>query len=162
MFDTNFFATQTLLAKSARWMLDRGQGGHLLACSSCVSKFAAPWYGGYAATKAAQDLLCQAMRPELAPHGIAVSTVHPIGTETEFSAVVEQMSDRRKQGRPPTTPKWLTQKAHQVGEAVVRCLRRPRPEVWTSLPTRFVGAARQLWPRMLDRKFAAMVRAQQP
>ena len=92
IFDVNFYATHALLREAANRMLSRNDGGHLLATSSCVSKFRRPNHGAYAATKAAQDLLCQAMRLELAPAGIHVSTIHPITTTTEFFDVSAKVS----------------------------------------------------------------------
>ena len=129
-----------------------------LACSSCVAKFALPYFGAYAATKGAQDLFCQAMRVELAPAGIHVSTVHPITTTTEFFDVSAQVSARTDH---PTglhhTPRTFRQSPDRVGRAVVRCLRRPRPEVWTSRMARIMAALRGVCPRLMDRQFRSML-----
>jgi short-subunit dehydrogenase len=158
IFEVNFFATQRLLAEAAgRWLASK-QHGHLLACSSCVAKFAMPYFGAYAATKGAQDLFCQAMRVELAPAGIHVSTVHPITTTTEFFDVSAQVSDRTDH---PTglhhTPRAFRQSPDRVARAVVRCLRRPRPEVWTSRMARIMAALRGVCPRLMDRQFRSML-----
>jgi short-subunit dehydrogenase len=153
IFDVNFHATHALLRESANRMLARGDGGHLLATSSCVSKFAVPNHGAYAATKAAQDLLCQAMRLELAPAGIHVSTIHPITTTTEFFDVSAKVSGNTS-GPSGThlTPRRFMQPAARVADAVVRCLRRPVPEVWTSHIVRLLSAVRTLRPTVLDRQ----------
>jgi hypothetical protein len=37
-----------------------------------------------------------------------------------------------------------------VARAVLRCLRRPRAEVWTSFPARFLAAAMTLYPPLMD------------
>ena len=39
-----------------------------------------PFFGPYAATKAAQLSLAEALRVELKPDRIAVTSVHPVGT----------------------------------------------------------------------------------
>jgi len=158
LFDVNFFATCRLLNVAAERMLDAQTGGHLLACSSCVAKFSVPYHAAYAATKASQDLYCQSMRVELAPVGIHVSTVHPISTTTEFFDVSASVSGRSD---APTgfdlTPRWFRQSPERVAKAIVKCLRRPRPEVWTSRLVRMTSAVRTLWPRVMDRQFRRML-----
>lgn len=160
IFEINFFASQRLLAEAANRWLAAAQDGHLLACSSCVARFALPYHGAYAATKGAQDLFCQAMRAELAPAGIHVSTVHPITTTTEFFDVSAEISGRLSH---PTglqqTPRAFRQSPERVARAVVRCLRRPRPEVWTSSLARCTAALRMLFPRLMDRQFRGMLDA---
>lgn len=157
IFEVNFFATHALLQEAATRMLTHGQGGHLLASSSCVSKFAPPNHGAYAATKAAQDLLCQAMRLELAPAGIYVSTIHPITTTTEFFDVSARVSGREKPSGKRLAPKRFIQPAERVASAIVRCLQHPVPEVWTSHIVRFLSAARTLRPTLLDRRLRGML-----
>ena len=88
IFEVNFFSTHALLAEAARRMVDHGEGGHLLACASCLSRFSVPNHAAYAATKASQDMLCQSMRLELRPHGIYVSSVHPITTTRAIEAIL--------------------------------------------------------------------------
>lgn len=158
IFEVNFFSTCRLLNEAAARMLEAGMGGHLLACSSCVAKFSVPYHGAYSATKGAQDLFCQAMRAELAPAGIHVSTVHPISTSTEFFDVSADLSGRS--GAPTgldQTPRWFRQSPDRVARAIVKCLRRPRPEVWTSRLVRLTTAVRALFPRIMDRQFRRMI-----
>ena len=152
IFEVNFFATHRLLAEAARRMISHEQGGHLLACASCLSRFSIPRHGPYAATKASQDMLCQAMRLELKPHGIHVSSVHPITTRTEFFDVAAAHSGTSDYRAIEETPKLFVQSGRRVGKAVVRCLRKPRPEVWTSGMVRMATAARCLFPKMFDGK----------
>jgi NADP-dependent 3-hydroxy acid dehydrogenase YdfG len=59
-------------------------GGAIVNVSSVTSRMALPGIGGYAATKAALNMLSQVARRELAGDGIAVSTVYPSVTATEF------------------------------------------------------------------------------
>ena len=84
IFEVNFFATHRLFSEATRRMISHGQGGHLLACALVSVEFAIPDHSAYAATKASQDMLCQAIRMEVEPYGIHVSSVHPITTTTEF------------------------------------------------------------------------------
>ena len=55
IFDVNFFAAMALLREAARRLVAEKRRGHLLMCSSTLSKFALPTGGAYAATKAAQS-----------------------------------------------------------------------------------------------------------
>ena len=50
--------------------------------SSAVARRGLPFFGAYSATKAAQLSLAEAMRVEARPRQIAVTSVHPIGTDT--------------------------------------------------------------------------------
>ena len=52
--------------------------------SSGAARRGLPFFGPYSATKAAQLSLAEAMRVELKPDQIAVTSVHPVGTSTEF------------------------------------------------------------------------------
>ena len=47
-------------------------------------------------------------------------------------------------------PGWLIQSPEKVANAIVRCLRRPRPEVWTSFTTRLVAGLMTVFPRFMD------------
>lgn len=156
IFEVNFFATHRLFAEAAQRMIAHGQGGHLLACASCLSKFSVPNHGAYAATKASQDMLCQAMRIEMEPHGIHVSSVHPITTTTEFFDTAARHSNDEKYTALKETPRVFIQSPDRVANAIIRCLKRPRPEVWTSRIIRVAAAVRHLYPRIFDRKTRKM------
>jgi short-subunit dehydrogenase len=130
--------------------------GHVLICSSCLSKMTVPLVGAYSATKAAQNHVGRAMRLELAGEGIEVSTVHPVGTRTEF---FEEMARRSGVDRSVQhVPEVFMQKPERVARAVVRCLRRPRAEVWTSLGTRLGMAACVAFPGVEDFYLKRMIR----
>jgi short-subunit dehydrogenase len=152
MFDVNFFACLDLCKASARHLREHGRTGHLVMCSSSVSRFALPEHGTYAATKAAQHQVCAAMRHELWDDGIYVSSVHPITTTTEFFEVAAEQSGRPRPigGVPGHTPKFMLQSSETVAKAVVKCLKRPRPEVWTSTLVRTVAGVMTMSPRFYD------------
>jgi short-subunit dehydrogenase len=152
IFDVNFFASVDLLNAAAKGLMQAGRPGHLLMCSSCLGRFTLPGHSAYSATKAAQAHVCTAMRIELRPHGIYVSSVHPITTTTEFFQVSQRLSGKEVTSKvaPAHAPRFFVQPAERVANAVVRCLRRPRPEVWTSFTTRAVAACMTLSPRFGD------------
>lgn len=159
MFDTNFFSSVELCTLAAQRLEAAGRGGHLLMCSSCVAKFTLPEFGAYSASKAAQAHVARAMAYELRPKGIHVSSVHPVTTSTEFFDVVRERSNTSAAAAgtasKPTydihnMSRFFVQHPDKVARAVVRALRRPRTEVWTSLSTRFAAAVITAFPGMLD------------
>ena len=150
VFEVNFFASVDLLREAASRLLAQNRPGHLLMCSSCLSKFALPFHGSYSATKAAQNAICSAMRHELAPNGIYVSSVHPITTTTEFFDTCATLSGQTPSGLPEHAPRMLVQPPERVARAVVRCLDRPCPEVWTSYLTRTTAGFMTMFPRFYE------------
>ena len=164
IFDVNFFAACDLLNQAVRrWREsdtsagdgDKGRGTHmrhLLMCSSCAAKFTLPYHAAYTATKAAQNHVCRAMRMELKTEGIEVASVHPITTTSEFwdaMAAYDGTPGQTPQLRRKT-PRPFVQTPDRVARAIVRCLRRPRPEVWTSHAVRLMAAMFTACPRLQD------------
>lgn len=150
MFEVNFFSAVALLRSAANQLRRTKRSGHLLMCSSCVSKFSLPGHGLYAATKAAQESVCRAMRFELAPDHIEVASVHPVTTTSEFFEVSAVRSGLQVQAVPPHAPRWMVQSPERVADAIVACLRRPRSEVWTSSLVRWSAALFTVCPSLLD------------
>jgi NADP-dependent 3-hydroxy acid dehydrogenase YdfG len=129
----------------------RRQGrGVIINVSSIVGHRALAGGGAYAATKAAQISLTEALRGELLGSGIAACSVHPIGTATEFGEVAARASAPGA-GGGPVGPQ---QTADDVARAIVRCARRPRPEVYPHRLSRLLVVANAAWPALLDRVFA--------
>lgn len=155
IFETNFFGTMNTIRPAIPHLQEQG-AGHLVICSSCVSKFALPYYGAYSATKAAQNHIGRAMRLELEPQGVHVSTVHPVGTKTEFFDQTKQRS--RRSALVEHSPDIFMQSPERVARAVIRCLRKPRPEVWTSQLVRFGMAFSMAIPRLSDSFIRAHVK----
>lgn len=155
IFETNFFGSLNVVRPALERMRGAGEG-HVLLCSSCLAKMTIPYYSAYSATKAAQSHVGRAMRLELEPEGIHVSVVHPIGTRTEFFNNVKQQNG----GKPLVqhTPERFVQSAERVARATVRALRRPRPEVWTSLFVRFGMSMCTMFPALADLGTRKMVR----
>lgn len=129
MFEVNFFASVDLVRLAAERLIAAKRRGHLLMCSSCVAKFTLPGYGPYSATKAAQAMVCRAMRYELREYGIEVSSVHPVTTQTEFFDVATgggastAAPGRRRDPQPSVAahaPKFIIQSPERVARAVVR------------------------------------------
>lgn len=133
MFETNYFGSLNVI-RPALERMKKNPGphrGHVLWCSSCLGKFSIPMYGVYCATKAAQAHTSRAMNVELRSQGIFSTSVHPIGTRTEF---FDQMRTRAPGGSiSEHTPQWFMQSPDFVARQTLAALRRPRAEVWTGL-----------------------------
>lgn len=152
IFKTNFWSSLELMQLGAAHMLASNPGpirGHVIACSSCVSKIGLPNFAAYSGTKALQDHFGRALRAELDGRGVCVSTVHPIGTRTEFFDTVAGLSGGKRVSIQ--APERLKQPAEVVANAIVKRLRRPHgAEVWTSFPMRFALAGVTLFPGWAD------------
>ena len=134
--------------------------GHIVICSSVVSELAVPLHGAYAATKSAQDSIAGALRAEIAPEGIFVTSVHPIGTRSEFFQEIARR-EGRESGGVTNTPDFATQTPEYVAKRIVAALRRPRAEVWPSVPTRWAMALLTALPGLAAysmRRFAEKLR----
>lgn len=148
IFEANFFGTLNTIRPALPYMIE-ARRGHVLICSSCLARLAIPRHGAYCATKAAQHHIGRAMNIELHNTGVRVSTVHPIGTRTEFF----EQARKRSEHAPliDVESNAFTQPPQTVARAIVRCLRRPKPEVWTSLPARIAFGMSNLAPTLTDR-----------
>jgi len=141
MFETNYFGTTRTLRMAVPLMRQTEDGlNHLLVCSSAASEIGLPTLGVYSATKAAQDSIAGAVRAELNDEGFSVTSVHPIGTKTDFMRVAGEMDNKN-------TPSMFLQTPQKVAGRIVAALRRPRPEVWPSRATRLGLALGTLSPR---------------
>ncbi len=146
MFEVNFFGTVHTIRAAAKPMLS-AQAGHMLICTSCLSALPSPGYSAYSATKSAQHHIGRALGVELAPSGIHVTTVHPVRTRTEFFEAMQlrQGADTLKVKDRPGQP------AERVADAVIKALRKPRPEIWMSQPARLAAQLAAMCPRLTDR-----------
>lgn len=124
----------------------RRQGrGVIVNVSSIVGHRSMPGGAAYAATKAAQISLTESLRVELRGTGVHACSVHPIGTETEFTEVAARASGGRTAG--PVGPQ---QSAEAVARAIVRCAKRPRPEVYPYPPSRALVWLNAVAPGLQD------------
>ncbi len=149
IFEVNFFGTVRVTRAAVEAFRKRGQG-HLLITSSCLSRFTLPYFAAYSATKAAQTHLARALRLELESEGIDVSVIHPITTRTEFFDTASDVAGMQRRGIPKHSPKLFVQTPERVAKAIVKCLRRPTSEVWTSHITRLVAGAMVAFPSFHD------------
>ena len=147
IFEVNYWGTIRTLEHGVPALEATADGlKHVVICSSAASEIALPMHGPYAATKAAQDSIAGALRGELADRGVKVTSVHPVGTKTEFfdTAAARSKAKRRESATPP----GLMQSADHVAKRIVAALRKPGPEVWPSVGARLGLALCTAWPRL--------------
>jgi NADP-dependent 3-hydroxy acid dehydrogenase YdfG len=132
-------ATQAVLP-----IMRRQGSGHVINISSVVGRRAVPYRAAYSATKFALGALSEALRVELTGTGIAVTLVYPIRTsDTELHEVEVQ--------KVPWRPMGPVQPAARVARSILRCVRRPRPEVYPYWPVRILAVMSVLAPGLVDR-----------
>jgi NADP-dependent 3-hydroxy acid dehydrogenase YdfG len=86
MIDTNVKGLLYTSRIVTNWMIER-QTGHVINISSIAGKEVYPNGSVYCGTKHAVQAISKAMRIELMPFGIKVSTIAPGAVDTEFSLV---------------------------------------------------------------------------
>ena len=149
MFATNVFGTTDLIHAAVPHMLKQeprdGVRGQVMVVSSAAARRGVPYLGPYAATKAAQLSIAEALRVELRDRGIAVTSVHPVMTKTEFGTVAETGGTIKlpRHSGPATT-------LERVVATMIRAIERPKPEVWPHQWTRVQLAFAALFPGTAD------------
>ena len=158
IFQANVFGTADCVRAAVPHILrqeTRGRWrGQVMIVSSAVARRAIPYFGAYSATKAAQLSLAEAMRVELRPQRIAVTSVHPIGTDTEFG---EAAAARAGGGRIGRIRGEVRQSAALVARKMVRAIERPVAEVWPFAPSRWGLGVATLVPGWVDELMAKRV-----
>jgi short-subunit dehydrogenase len=152
IFQTNVFGTTDCIRAAVPLMRLQqtrdGVRGQIMIVSSAAARRGLPFFGAYSATKFAQLGLSEALRVELRPLDIAVTSVHPVGTETEFFTVAERGTGitvgPAKRGEVRQSPATVARK-------MVAAIRSPRPEVWPFAPARFALSLATLLPGVGDR-----------
>jgi short-subunit dehydrogenase len=112
--------------------------------SSIVGRRGIPLMGGYTATKAAQAGLAESLRAEFSGTPVHVTCVYPISTPTEFTEAMARDYGLKVRGLGPK------QTVDEVASAIVRCIRRPRPEVYPKAISRGLTVMNALAPAFTD------------
>jgi NAD(P)-dependent dehydrogenase (short-subunit alcohol dehydrogenase family) len=89
--------------------------GYVAVTASLASFAHAPGMSAYSASKAGVEAMCNALRIELAPHGVDVGTIHPTWIDTELvrEANREHLAYRRLRAamRPPFKKTYPVERA---------------------------------------------------
>ncbi len=86
LYELNVLGAARLMRRCAQWMVEQ-KGGDIVVLGSVSGHNISPFSGFYGSTKWALASLAEALRRELAPKRIRVSTVKPGVVESEFQAV---------------------------------------------------------------------------
>lgn len=152
MLDVDVVGTTECIRQAVPHMRKQGQvagwRGQIMIVASAASRRGTPFIGVYSGAKAAQMAIAEALRVELSDERIAVTSVHPTPTKTEFRQVAESLGKYRL---PPSSGFVKTQTVQQVAAVMVRAMRRPRPEVWPWPAAGWMLSAGTLFPRWMDR-----------
>lgn len=143
LMHVNFTGT-FLAVRAALPHFEAQRSGHILIVSSILGQRGIPTAAGYAATKFAQVGFAESLRSELRGTGVEVSVVFPVGTVTDFH---DAMRDNFGFGVEGIGPR---QSAETVARAMLRCLRRPRPEVYPHALSRGLAVLNALAPGLCD------------
>ncbi len=103
-------------------------GGIIINVSSMVSKMHLPGLGGYAATKAALNMLSDTARGELAPDNIRVMTVYPRMTATDFGRNSLGNRPMREQQRGNAAPGMVIDSPEYVAEKILEAIQKEPAE----------------------------------
>ena len=141
LMEVNLVGVLTLTQAVLPGMLQHASG-HVINISSMSGRRGIPLRSAYNATKFALVGLSESLRQELRGTGVHVSIVYPILTETEFHAAQIKKAETGRYGPVQT--------AEQVARAIVRCARRPRPEVYPYPPARILPVLSALAPGFVD------------
>ena len=144
MMEVNFMGSY-YGARAALPIFRRQGHGHLMFVSSIVGRRGVALLSGYSATKAAQAAFAESLRSEFAGSDIHVSTVFPVSTDTEFRAAMRRDYGHHVAGVGPV------QSVDHVADAIIACLRRPRPEVYPHAKSRMLPILSTIAPRTTDR-----------
>ena len=144
LWDVNVMGMVYGIQEALPFMRREGRG-NIINVSSVAGKRGTDGNSAYNATKFAQIGISEALRLELRGTGIHVSVVCPVVTDTEFFDVAARRSGgRRHRFAGPV------QTAEHVARCILRCVHRPRPEVFPFRLARIYTALGALSPRLAD------------
>lgn len=166
--EANFLGWHDLTRRAIPVMRAAG-GGRIVQCSSVLGYAATPWRGAYVATKFALEGYSDALRMELAPHGIHVALIEPGPIRTAFrrNALAQfrrwidhegspnrALYDRLLARQSSEAPDRWELGPDAVTAALLHALDAPRPRARyrVTAPAKGAAALRRVLPtRVLDR-----------
>jgi short-subunit dehydrogenase len=142
LLDTNVLGLLYLTQTAVPHMKQQGSG-HIINISSIVGERPLPNMGLYCASKTAVNFISRALRMELRPYHIRVTTVYPGRTVSEFG-------DRLLGEKSTNWSSLARVSAERVAEAVAKAIRTGKPHVTiTWVDWLFVHISR-LFPSLTD------------
>lgn len=135
MIEVNVLAL-TALTRGLLPQLIAQKRGAILNVSSSASFLPIPGFAVYAATKAYVTSFSEAIRAEVAPHGISVCALCPGPVHTEFGDVAA-----REREQPPSATEFVYVPVENVARAALDAIERNKPLV---IPGLFMKAGMTL------------------
>ena len=156
IFATNVFGTTDCISAAVPHMRKQEKRdslrGQIVIVSSAAGRRGLPYFGAYSATKAAQLSLTEALRVELKAERIAVTSIHPVGTSSDFFTTAESVSRSRLPRRHGIE---VQQTPEHVAMRIVRAIERPAAEVWPYRLARPALSLATLFPSLVDRALSS-------
>jgi short-subunit dehydrogenase len=143
VFETNLFGAIAVAKAVIPEMKKRG-GGQIINVESVVALRSLPGSGAYCATKHALHAFSEAMRSELAPHGIHVCSFCPGITRSDFS------KNRVEIDFHTEFSKTLSMSSERCAEIMIRAIEWRRRQVVTTWSGKLLHLMQRLSPRMVD------------
>ena len=166
-YETNVFGVVNVVRAVAPQMRAAGRG-RIVNIGSVAGRVAPPFQGVYASSKHAVEGLTDAMRIEMAPHGVKVSLIRPGFIHTPFGEQEqESLAKHTGDDQPYAEQVRIYKKWHAEGhpngpspsvvaEAVHHALTAERPHTRYTAPSKMIGTLmlRNLMPSAVtDRIF---------
>jgi len=117
--------------------------------SSASARRSLPGMAVYASTKAAMHSFSQALRIEGRDSGVWVTEILPMSVRTRF---FEAATNRAAK---PYAPGWKADTPETIARRILRAVRHPAPEVYTSSLVRLALGLDSLNPALLERILVA-------
>jgi len=146
-------------------MVARGRGGHVVNIASLAGYVATPQLGAYATTKFAVFGLSEALRGELCPHGIGVTTVCPGIINTAITRTSPMRGAHAEEARRAIVELYERRAygPERVAANILKAIRRNRAVAPISAEAWAMYYLKRLSPRFtawLDRTMAARLERQ--
>jgi short-subunit dehydrogenase len=147
IFDVNFFGVFYGCRAVAPVMMQQ-RSGHIFNVSSVIGKRGCPFNGAYSATKFAVCGLTEAMRVEMMPYNVRLTTVCPGLTDTDFfrhvrgGTSLHRTSYARIRGLMPP---------EKIARKILKTVGKNKPELVFSGGGRLLVFISARWPRLADR-----------
>jgi short-subunit dehydrogenase len=143
-------------ARAALPVMRRQGSGHVIVVSSIAGRRGIGGSSVYGATKAAQIAFVESLRAEFLGSGLHASLVLPVSTATEFHDSMARDFGHAVAGVGPRQP------AEAVARAIVRCIHRPKAEVYPYGRAWWLAALSVLAPSQADRVVQRFTRHRRP
>ncbi len=150
LLDTNVVAV-FFVSRAALPLLQRGVAPVVVNVASVVGRRGIPGQSVYSASKAAVCSFGEALRLEWAEHDIAVCTLDPALTATNF---FEAQANPKKLAKPDLS---YAATAEDVAKAILALDRSPKPERVLSFKWRCLAILDLVAPRIADRIVASRI-----